>query len=217
MCERSMGTGTKLKVGIVIRGNHGKSTAEQMAKYFEVVTFELPEELPELIEDVELPDFDVDVLISYASHPDVNLELVRSARAKLIIITGKGGSRAQLREEAEKYGKRVLAVDICCVTPTLNDFPEFFRYFGKPEFEVEIEGGRLRSVKVLRCAFCGATHFVAEMLKGASVEEAPAKAGYLTQVYPCLASRGIDGKIHLAAEMHKIAMEKAIRKAKQRK
>jgi len=89
-----MGTGTKLKVGIVIRGNHGKSTAEQMAKYFEVVTFELPEELPELIEDVELPDFDVDVLISYASHPDVNLELVRSARAKLIIITGKGGSRA---------------------------------------------------------------------------------------------------------------------------
>jgi hypothetical protein len=203
-----------MKVGIIIRGNHGRSTAEQMAKYFEVVTFELPSDLPELLEDVKLPDFDVDVLISYASHPDINLELVRSAKAKLLIITGKGGSRAQLKREAEKHGKKVVVVDICCVTPTLNDFSEFFKYFGKPEFEVEIEGGRLKNVKVLRCAFCGATHFVAEMLKGVSVEEAPAKAGYLTQVYPCLASRGIDGKIHLAAEMHKIAMEKAIEKAK---
>jgi len=207
-----------MRVGIIVRGNHGKSTAKQMAKYFEVVTFELPANLPELIEEpVKFPEdiLDVDVLISYASHPDINLELVKVAKAKLLIITGKGGSRAQLKEMAEKHGRRVLMIDICCVAPTLSDegVSEFFRYFGKPEFEVEVEDGKLKNVKVLRCAFCGATDFVAEMLKGVSIEEAPAKAGYLTQIFPCLASRGIDGKIHLAAEMHKKAMERAIEKA----
>ncbi|MFP4559205.1 MAG: DUF166 family protein, partial [Archaeoglobaceae archaeon] len=92
---------------------------------------------------------------------------------------------------------------------------EFFRYFGKPEFEVDLDPDKkkIEDVRVVRSAFCGATHSVAENLKNVSIDEAPSLAGYYTQIYPCLASRGIEGKIHLAAKIHLKSMEKAIRKA----
>ncbi|MEM4645668.1 MAG: DUF166 family protein, partial [Archaeoglobaceae archaeon] len=64
-------------------------------------------------------------------------------------------------------------------------------------------------------AFCGASYFVAEKLKGIRIEEAPEKAGYYAQIFPCTASRGPGGGIHKAGNAHKKAMEKAIVKALQ--
>ncbi|AEA47278.1 DUF166 domain-containing protein [Archaeoglobus veneficus] len=208
-----------MKIGIIARGRHGPLTARMMSEYFEVSVFELPEELPVLIEDIELPEniLNSDIIISYAAHPDVNIRVVEGAKARLVILTGKSGktgSRAQLKAIAEERGVRLLMVDICCVASEIEGFEEFFNRFGKPEFEVKIRNGVLEDVKVTRCAFCGATCFVAERLKGAIIEDAPRLAGYYTQIYPCLASRGIKGGIHLAAEMHKIAMERAIKAAK---
>ena len=203
-----------MKVGIVARGKHGKFTANEMAKYFEVSIFELPEELPAIVEDVSLPEdvLNADVLISYSEHPDISIRILESAKAGLIIFTGKSGSKVQLKKVAEERGLKLLLVDICCVVPSVKGFEEFFSIFGKPEFEVEVEDGKLRDVRVIRCAFCGATRFVAEKLKDVSVQEAPRLAGYYTQIYPCLASRGVEGGIHLAAEMHKIAIERALRR-----
>jgi len=203
-----------MKVGVVARGKHGLFTAKTMEQHFDVMLFELPEELPEMI-DISLPDsiLNADVIISYAMHPDVNLYIVENSKAELVILTGKSGSKAQLKEIAEKRGIKLLLVSICCVTSEIPGFEEFFSYFGKPEFDVEVKDGKLERVTVKRCAFCGATQFVAEKVKGVSVQEAPRLAGYYTQIYPCLASRGIKGGIHLAAEMHKIAIEKAIKRA----
>ncbi len=216
-----------MKVAVILRKKYGKRAVELISKKFQVVTYRIPDELPEIIdepEEIELPDeiFDADIILSYALHPDVNHELVRRAegkKVKAIILPGgaKSGSRAQLKELGEKYGVKVMWEDVCCATPYIQDedISEFFAEFGLPEFEVVVENGKIMDVKVKRAAICGSTYFVAENLKGMSIDEAPTKAGYFTQIYPCFATRGIDGKIHQAANIHKRQIEKAIERAKE--
>jgi|Deesub1362A_J573_1020465.scaffolds.fasta_scaffold00879_5 hypothetical protein len=201
-----------MKIGIIRRGRHGELSAREISKEFEITVFEIPEELPEILEDVEIPEdiLGSDLIISYAAHPDFNIALVKKAKG-VVFITGKGGSRKQLKELAKKYGREIVFADICCNAPVIDN--SFFRLYGKPSFEVDVEGGRLKRVRVVRSAFCGASHFVAEMLEGTEIEDAPSKAGYYTQIYPCLASRGINGKIHLAAKIHQKAIERAIKRA----
>ena len=219
-----------LKIGILLRGKYGRRAMEMIAKRFSVISYELPANLPPVIDEPEeiveaIPDevLSADILLSYALHPDINLEIIRLAAEKggrLVILPGgsKSGSRVQIKEAAERHGIRVLWEDICCATPYIEDedIREFIEAYGMPEFEVEIENGVIRDVRVTRGAICGSSFFVAEKLRGVSVEEAPSKAGYFTQIYPCYASRGLDGKIHRAANVHKRAIEKAIARAKGR-
>ncbi|MFO7966412.1 MAG: DUF166 family protein [Archaeoglobaceae archaeon] len=203
-------------MAIIQRGYHGRQSAQEISKNYRVITHQLPEELPELMEDVEIPEeiFGAELIISYANHPDINLELVKRATGT-VFITGKGGSKSQLLKEAEKNGTTLFVEQICCsVNPDKTNM-EFFRYFGWPEFEVWLDADekKIDDVRVIRTAFCGATHFVAQKLKGVNIDKAPSLAGYYTQIYPCLASRGIKGKIHLAANIHLKAMQRAIDKA----
>ena len=217
-----------MKVAIVLRKKYGRRAAEQIARKFDVVTFRLPDELPEIIDDpeeIELPDylFTADLILSYALHPDVNYEIIRRAEGtnvKYVVLPGgaKSGSRAQLRELGEKHGVRVVWEDVCCATPLIEDeeIGDFFREFGMPEFEIVVEDGVIKDVKVRRSAICGSSYFVAEKIRGLSVDDAPSKAGYFTQIYPCFASRGIDGKIHRAAHIHKRQVERAIEKRQEK-
>ncbi len=215
-----------MKVAVILRKKYGKRAADQISKKFQVSSYRIPDELPEIIDDPEeimLPDeiFDADIILSYALHPDVNYEIIRRAEGKnvrAVILPGgaKSGSRAQLKELGKKHGIRVIWEDVCCATPYIDDeaVSEFFAEFGLPEFDVIVEDGEIKDVRVKRAAICGSTYFVAESLKGLSIDDAPAKAGYFTQIYPCFASRGIDGKIHQAANIHKRQVEKAIDRAK---
>ena len=214
-----------MKLGVVTRRGKRREDIEMFSKFFDVIVYELPEELPDLIENpseyLKLPDdFKPDMIVSLAVHPDINLELIKVAAKKdvgLIILSGgaKSGSYIQLKKEGEKHGVRVIWEEICCATPKIDDekYSEFFKRFGAPEVEVEIENGKIKKVNVLRSAFCGATYFVAKKIEGLDIKDAPTKAGYYTQIYPCMASRGIEGGIHKAAKAHKIAVEKAIKKA----
>ena len=218
-----------MKVAVILRKKYGKRAVELISKKFQVVTYRIPDELPEIIdepEEIELPDeiFDADIILSYALHPDVNYEIIKRAEnrnVKAVILPGgaKSGSRAQLKELGELHGVNVIWEDVCCATPYIQDkdLSEFFAEFGLPEFDVIVEDGKIKDVKVKRAAICGSTYFVAESLKGLSIDEAPTKAGYFTQIYPCFASRGINGKIHQAANIHKRQIEKAIERAKERR
>ena len=211
-----------MKLGVVVRKGKRRDDIKMFSKFFDVIVYELPEELPELIDDpseyLKLPDdFKPDMIVSFAAHPDINLELIKRAAERgvgLIVISGgaKSGSYAQLKAEGEKVGVKVVWEEICCTTPKISDerCAEFFEHFGAPELEIEVENGKIKDVKVKRSAFCGATYFVAEKIKGLSVDEAPTKAGYYTQIFPCMASRGLEGGIHKAAKAHKRAVEKAI-------
>jgi hypothetical protein len=214
-----------MRLGVITRKGKRKEDIDMFSKFFEVDVYELPAELPELIEEpseyIKLPEsFKPDMIVSFATHPDINLELIKLAAERgigLIILSGgaKSGSYIQLKKEGEKRGVKIIWEEICCATPRLDDeeYVAFFDRFGTPEVEIEIENGRIKDVKVRRSAFCGATYFVAEKIKGLSLDEAPTKAGYFTQIFPCLASRGVEGGIHKAARAHKKAVEKAIKKA----
>ncbi|WP_202320023.1 DUF166 domain-containing protein [Archaeoglobus neptunius] len=211
-----------MKLGVVVRKGQRKDDIKMFSRFFDLAVYEIPADLPELIEEpekvIKLPDyFDVNMIVSYAAHPDVNLELIRQAAERgigLIVFSGgaRGGAYRQLKEEGERRGVRVVWEEICCATPKIDDqkYAEFFEHFGSPEMEIVAENGIIKDVKVKRSAFCGATYFVAEKIKGLSVEEAPTKAGYFTQIFPCLAPRGLEGGIHKAARAHKRAVERAI-------
>jgi len=211
-----------MQIGVVVRRGKNRRAIELFSRFFDVKVYEVERDLPALIDNpkdyLKLPEgFRPDLIVSYILHPDLNLELIRQASergVKTVVISGgaKGGSYKQLREEGEKSGVRVFWDEICCATPKIENHP-FFELFGGPEFEIEVEGGVIKDIKVKRSSFCGSTFYVAEKIRGLRIEEAPSKAGYYTQIFPCVASRGLTGGIHRAAYAHKRAVEKAIERA----
>jgi hypothetical protein len=72
----------------------------------------------------------------------------------------------------------------------------FAASFGRPELLVQVEGGRVAQVEVLRDAACGCARYVAEHLEGTSVDQALEEAGMLHHHYPCLASMNQDPDYH---------------------
>ena len=118
------------------------------------------------------------------------------------------GLARQLRGWLEK-------MDVACATPkplcslTETDYwitrrqklqhnspliAEFARYFGKPEFAIQVDpsGQTITSVEVKRDAVCGCARYVAQKLIGVSVDDAEYETGMAHHHYPCLASMGID-------------------------
>ncbi len=106
-----------MKLGVITRKGKRQDDIRMFSQFFEVKVYELPEELPELIDEPEqflkLPeDFEVDMIVSFAAHPDINLELIKQAAERgirLIVVSGgaKGGAYRQLKEEGEKRGDRI--------------------------------------------------------------------------------------------------------------
>ena len=90
--------------------------------------------------------------------------------------------------------------------------------FGTPELAVEVEDGKLKSIKILRGAPCGATWRALEKLIGLNVSEAATRYGLDVQFQCSADPSGWDpiwGKspIHLAADMHFKALERALKEA----
>lgn len=216
-------------VGVVRRGKYGERLMETIGRHtgFQVVSAEVPEILPEFIEDPEafVRDlkldpriFDSDILILYTLHPDLTPEIIRQAgehgvRAAIVPGgMGRAGSIGELERIAERYGIYIEVDEICCTLEEcgIPEVDEFARALGRPKIEVMAEDGRIRGVRVLRGSPCGSTWQMAEGLLGRSVEEAPSLAGLLCQQYPCRAVRGTPGGIHTSGDLHKVAMERAL-------
>ena len=129
------------------------------------------------------------------------------------------GLERQLSEELLEAGiPSCFPRPFCSLSHGPGPIGHFARYFGMPELELEVKEGVIRSVKVLRGAPCGSTHYAASRLVGLSVREAPRLAGLFVQTYPCLASHVKDpligeDMIGLSAELAKAAVEKCLRKA----
>ncbi len=160
-----------------------------------------------------------DLIITYSLHPDITPEIVlRAARAgsKAVLIPGgrsRAGDPGQLRRISEQYHIKLVIEEICCEIgdDTDSTINEFNSILGNPLLEVRVDDGIISDVRVIRGAPCGSTWWMAEQLKGVLVDEAPAKAGLLIQQYPCRAIRGTLGGIHRSAQLHKKAVEDAIR------
>jgi hypothetical protein len=105
----------------------------------------------------------------------------------------------------------------CTLSPIgVTPIDEFAEVFGLPLLKLEVEGGQVKSVEVLRGAPCGSTWFMAEKLVGVNLDDAGAKAGTFVQIYPCLASRHVerllgDAPIHVAGHIAERAVKKALK------
>jgi hypothetical protein len=65
----------------------------------------------------------------------------------------------------------------------------FARWFGRPHLDITVDPDTrtIRSVGVVRDAFCGCARYVARQLEGVSAGEAELQAGLAHHHYPCLA------------------------------
>jgi hypothetical protein len=179
------------------------------------VFFPLVIDYPEDFLPAELPD--ADLILSFAEHKSVaellpDMARMTGAKAVIAAVDNENclprGLARQLRGWLEKMG-------IACATPkplcslTQTDYwvtrrtrlehnspliAEFARYFGKPEFSIQVdpEARKITSVEVKRDAVCGCARYVAQKLVGVSVDEAEFEAGMAHHHFPCLASMGID-------------------------
>jgi hypothetical protein len=221
-----------ISIGVIARGKYGRRLIQNIKKNsnFRILSIEFPEVLPEFIEEPEefIASLDLDkrvfrceLVIAYTLHPDLTPEIVRLSgenRACAVIIAGgisRAGGHEELSRLADKYDMHVKVHEICCDMEKCGDpvLHEFTSCFGRPEVKITIKDSIISNVEVVRSAPCGSTWHMAGSLIGSNTEDAPAKGGLLVQQYPCRAVRGKKGGIHKAAELHKKAVEIALKEA----
>jgi NAD-dependent dihydropyrimidine dehydrogenase PreA subunit len=219
-----------MNIYILTSGKYGSRIVNHIAKSFSssiVGIHEVPEDLPEFIEDVTgyMPDNlpEADLVIAVGLNGDINLLaplVAEGTGAKSIIISvhePKGmppGLMQEINDSA--IGKVVVfAKPFCILTPMGDAFiDEFATKLGKPVMEIEYDD-LVKSVTVIRDAPCGCTSFIAEELVGTPVEEAEYVGDIKFHNYPCQASmsldRGLNDTIlHVAGYLSKEAVRRAL-------
>ncbi len=224
-----------MNVGVIERGKYGSRLIDTIKRHsnFDVSSIIVQKELPPLIDDPESyikekEEWifkDSDLIISFALHPDLTIyiaELCVKHDAELLIPGEEALWYADRSVLIREIGNTKVTFAFPRTMCTLGDkkshaLGEYSKLFGIPMFKCEVRDDKVVSCEATRSAPCGASYFVAEEIVGSFVDEAPCKAALLAQYYPCRAPRGynylaneVEG-IHVAAEIHKKAMEKAIR------
>ncbi len=222
-----------ITIGVITRGKYGRRLVENIKDHpdFKVSSIELPGSLPDFIEepgdfisslDLDKSVFTCELIIAYTLHPDLTPEIVRLAgenSARAVIIAGgisRSGGHSELKNLSEKYKLHVEVHEICCDMEKCGNsvLDKFASCFGKPQVKITTKNGLISNVEVIRGSPCGSTSHMARYLTGTTIRDAPSRAGLLVQQYPCRAVRGIRGGIHKAAELHKKAVETALREVK---
>jgi len=178
--------------------------------------WEISGDLPPLMdeEDISLPEMnDIDVILSYTLHPDINyflVEQLKSSSTEKVLLMPH--DHAPLPPGYHVYGNLLVGVlNPCCIIPPFKNsiLSEFRKEFGTPAFHIEVKDRVITDITVITHTRCGAANFVAEHLVGIPVDESYTKAGLLTQ-YHCQSSGGPSGSIHTAGKIHAEAVKKAL-------
>jgi hypothetical protein len=199
-----------MRVIVFQRGGLGKHIIEGLKKHsdMDVLSFTVREDLPQIIDKPEEfldTDFTADLIFDHLYHRDLSEHLVKIAKKKGIPIIVPG---------AKIEG--AITPRICCALVTRDEIPGFEK-FGYPEFEVEVEEGRIKDIKVVKGAPCGATWDAAEKVVGMKVDDAIPKIALEVQ-FLCKASAEHDvtkskkAPLHLAGDVHAKAVARATRK-----
>ncbi|MEZ0328462.1 MAG: DUF166 family (seleno)protein DfsP [Dissulfuribacterales bacterium] len=172
---------------------------------------DLPASLPDFIENPEEYVSDIepcDLVLNFVKQPDITVHIVNTANKKAIPIIAPG-----------RHIVGAITPFTCCAMGRLASTGRYGEQFGLPEFEVSIENGIVKELRVKRGAPCGATWFAAKKIIGNTVEEALEAMGREAQ-FCCIADPSafdpITGKsqVHFAGDAHWVALNKAILNAK---
>jgi hypothetical protein len=229
-----------MRILVAIQGHYGQRIADNIRNCgpagWKVYSFTFPQALPAIIDDAddflpkELPA--ADLLISLGEHPGVAQmipDIVKKSGAEAVIAPADNrtwfppGLAKQIKRKLESMGvDMVYPVPFCTLSEkdSQNQFIlEFTKYFGKPEFDIELDGDKVKRVTVGRGSPCGCSPYVADGLVGIWGRDAVEKAGLLHHQYPCLSTMVMDQEfedtlMHRAGLMTKLATEEAIKTAK---
>jgi len=208
-----MHAGKPQRVLVLQQNGSGETKISGIRRYgedrFVISTYDIDEPLPPFIDSGTgyLPQaIDADIVLDYLQHPDLSCDLWLLCERKGIPVVApnkKGG------------GAWALTPRICCALPRKETLGEYGRRFGAPEFTVRTAGGMIEEILVLRGAPCGATWEAARLTAGMPLEEALAHIGLATQHHCTADPAGWDvmhgtSPVHLAAELHKAALKKAL-------
>ncbi len=167
----------------------------------------ITEPLPGFIDDPEeyiTTDFDADLVLCFIKHPDLGHYLAKVCQGKGIPMVASGCKLDQ-----------AITPFTCCGLGKSDKLGAYGEQFGVPEFEVEVQEGRITAVKVTRGASCGATWEAAHTIIGLTPEAAYPTIAREVQ-YLCIADPSafdpISGhsSLHYAGEVHIAALKKAL-------
>lgn len=179
------------------------------ADLFDLEVINIDEPVPSVLDDSSgyLPkDLACDLVLDFLRHSDLSTDLAAlCARMNIPVVAS-----------ARKLpGSLAFTPPTCCGLPRNARLGNYGENFGAPEFEVEIEDGKITAVKVVRGAPCGASWFAVKGLIGHPVEDAARKLGLETQFFCSADPSGWDpiyGKspVHFAGKIHSKELAKAI-------
>ena len=206
---------TKQKIMVFQQNGSGETKINGLRRHgkelFELEVINIDAILPPVMDDTSayLPDdINCDLVLDFLKHNDLSTDLAQLCARKDIPI---------IASAKKIVGKKAITPPTCCGLQRLPGLGNYGEYFGAPEFEVEIEDGKIAAVKVLRGAPCGASWEAAKRLIGHPAEDAVRKIGLETQFYCSANPAGWDpiyGKspVHFAGKIHSKQLKKAIEK-----
>lgn len=220
-----------MKLYIISSGKYGSRIVNSLAELGLASSMvgleELPEDLPEFIDDFSsyLPKNipQADLILALGLYGDINMVvplIAKKSGAKSVIIPLHDpkqvppGLQREIEESAPDV-KIVFPKPFCSLEVVGDQYiDEFASQFGKPEMEIESDG-LVKKVKVIRTAPCGSTHYIAENIEGIPADEAELEAGNKLHNYPCNASMTTDPVVgdtilHLAGYQTKESVKRAL-------
>ncbi len=213
-----------LKVAIVSDGPYGERAYETISQEFETSFIKVESPAGMFVDDLELEAGLVDrlskfdLVITYILHPDLTQELVEQVHQEVGWIIVGAWRGEGFKKQLTRLGNVTAPENMCDLEKNGNPvFDEFVSRFGRPEVKISCQGNKVVDIEVKRCSPCGATAFVAQEMKGKSIENLPIHAGLKIQHYPCRAPKmrlftDDECKKEMAANLHKDAFEKALKK-----
>lgn len=200
-----------MKVLVSLQGRYGKRIASHiranLPAEWQLEVLSLPTCLPPVIDDpsafLPCPMPRADLLISLHESPGAadlipDIAGASGAVAVLAAVDDRGacppGLENQIRKRLDGMG---IAYSFPRPLCSFEGGPHrllgaFAARFGRPILSIERDGDRVLSVRVLRDAPCGSARFVASILPGVRVREAPETGALRHHHHPCLASMEID-------------------------
>ncbi len=167
----------------------------------------ITELLPEIIDEPEeyIPSrIEGDLVLNFLKHPDLAEYLVQVCNRLSIPVIA-----------SNRHIPGAICPFTCCGLGKKKGLGAYGEQFGLPEYEADVENGRIAAIRVLRGATCGATWQVIPRLIGLTVQEALTAIGRESQ-YLCMADPSafdpVSGKsmLHYAGELHSAALRRAL-------
>jgi hypothetical protein len=154
-----------VKIGILSDGKYGDRAYENIKRRFptEWILVETPDS--PMIDDVQIDIPACDLYISYLRHPDIVLALMER---KVPTILGVSFGLGFLNQAEQVFGKVLAPMTMCSLEDNtdVKEFNEFAKFYGRPNFDVRLDGSKISRLEILRESPCGSTRGAASDIVG---------------------------------------------------